>query len=67
MTERQTPLWLRRTVLAGLLLVGFVVMRPFLAYLSWPLHLPDDSGHGLSWPDHQQHVQQREFGAGPYR
>lgn len=52
MTAGQTPLWLRRTVVAGLLggllLVGFVVMRPFLvaiawaaimAYLSWPLHL----------------------------
>ena len=48
----QTPLWLRRTVvtglLGGLLLVGFVVMRPFLSaiawagvltYVSWPLHL----------------------------
>ena len=48
----QTPLWLRRTVVAGLLggllLVGFVVMRPFLSaiawaailtYVSWPLHL----------------------------
>lgn len=52
MTEGQTPLWLRRTVVAGLLggllLVGFVVMRPFLSaiawaailsYVSWPLHL----------------------------
>ena len=52
MTEGQTPLWLRRTVLAGLLggllLAGFVVMRPFLSaiawaailtYVSWPLHL----------------------------
>ena len=51
MTEGQTPLWLRRTVvtglLGGLLLVGFVVMRPFLtaiawaailSYVSWPLH-----------------------------
>ncbi len=52
MTQAQTPLWLRRTVVAGLLggllLVGFVVMRPFLSaiawaailtYVSWPLHL----------------------------
>ena len=52
MTDLQTPRWLRRTVIAsllgGLLLVGFVVMRPFLvsiawaailAYVSWPLHL----------------------------
>lgn len=52
MTEPQTPLWLRRTVLAGLLggllLAGFVVMQPFMAaiawaailsYVSWPLHL----------------------------
>ena len=52
MTEGKTPLWLRRTVVAGLLggllLVGFVVMRPFLSaiawaailsYVSWPLHL----------------------------
>ena len=52
MTAGQTPLWLRRAVVAGLLggllLVGFVVMRPFLvaiawaaimAYVSWPLHL----------------------------
>ncbi|MDP2450510.1 MAG: hypothetical protein Q8M93_06045 [Polaromonas sp.] len=52
MTAGQTPLWLRRTVVAGLLggllLLGFVVMRPFLvaiawaaimAYVSWPLHL----------------------------
>ena len=51
-TAGQTPLWLRRTVVAGLLggllLVGFVVMRPFLtaiawaailSYVSWPLHL----------------------------
>ena len=51
-TAAQTPLWLRRTVVAGLLggllLVGFVVMRPFLSaiawaailtYVSWPLHL----------------------------
>lgn len=47
-----TPVWLRRAVVAGLLggllLVGFVVMRPFLVsiawaailcYASWPLHL----------------------------
>ncbi len=52
MTEGQPPLWLRRTVLAGLLggllLVGCVVMRPFLSaiawaailtYVSWPLHI----------------------------
>ena len=52
MTDLQTPLWLRRLVLAGLLagllLAGFVVMRPFLSaiawagvltYVSWPLHL----------------------------
>ena len=51
-TAGQTPLWLRRSVVAGLLggllLVGFVVMRPFLSaiawagvltYVSWPLHL----------------------------
>ena len=51
-TIAQTPLWLRRAVVAsllgGLLLVGFVVMRPFLVaiawaailtYVSWPLHL----------------------------
>lgn len=57
MTEQQTPLWLRRTVLAGLLggllLAGFVVMQPFMAatawaailsYVSWPLHL-----RVLSW------------------
>ena len=35
----QTPLWLRRTVVAGLLggllLVGFVVMRPFLSAIAW--------------------------------
>ena len=48
----QTPLWLRRTVVAGLLggllLVGFVVVQPFLSaiawaailtYVSWPLRL----------------------------
>jgi len=47
----QTPLWLRRTLLAGLLggllLLGFIVLRPFLVaiawaailtYASWPLH-----------------------------
>ncbi len=52
MNETQTPLWLRRIVLAGLLgallLAGFVVMQPFMAaiawaailtYVSWPLHL----------------------------
>ncbi|HET7527339.1 MAG TPA: AI-2E family transporter [Burkholderiaceae bacterium] len=52
MKEGTTPLWLRRTVLAGLLgallLLGFVVMRPFLApiawaailtYVLWPVHL----------------------------
>ena len=52
MNEGQTPVWLRRTVVAGLLggllLAGFVVMRPFLSaiawagvltYVSWPLHL----------------------------
>ena len=52
MTEAHPPLWLRRTVLAGLLggllLAGFVVLRPFLSaiawaailtYVTWPLHL----------------------------
>lgn len=52
MYDQQTPLWLRRTVLTGLLggllLAGFVVMQPFMAaiawaailsYVSWPLHL----------------------------
>ena len=52
MTGPQTGLWLRRTVLAGLLggllVAGFVVLRPFLAavawaailtYVTWPLHL----------------------------
>ncbi|WP_043703636.1 AI-2E family transporter [Leptothrix cholodnii] len=52
MPERTTPRWLHRTVVAGLLgallLVGFVVMRPFLVsiawaailvYVSWPLHV----------------------------
>lgn len=52
MTEGHPPLWLRRTVLAGLLgglrLAGFVVLRPFLSaiawagvltYVTWPLHL----------------------------
>ena len=52
MTEEHPPLWLRRTVLAGLLggllLAGFVVLRPFLSaiawaailtYVTWPLHL----------------------------
>lgn len=52
MTEPHTPHWLRRTVVAGLLggllLAGFVVMRPFLvaiawaailSYVSWPLYL----------------------------
>ena len=52
MSESQTPVWLSRTVVAGLLggllVAGFVVMRPFLAaiawaailtYVSWPLHL----------------------------
>lgn len=51
MTEPQTPRWLRRAVLAGLLggllLLGVVVLRPFLTsiawaailcYTSWPLH-----------------------------
>ena len=51
-TGGQTPLWLRRTVVAGLLggllLAGFVVLRPFLSaiawagvltYVTWPLHL----------------------------
>ena len=49
--DPQTPPWLRRTALAGLLggllLLGFVVVRPFLVaiawgailtYVSWPLH-----------------------------
>ncbi len=52
MNEGQTPVWLRRTVVAGLLggllFGGFVVLRPFLSaiawaailtYASWPLHL----------------------------
>ncbi len=52
MTHDHTPQWLRRTVVAcllgGLLVVGFVVVRPFLAaiawaailsYVSWPLHV----------------------------
>ena len=52
MTKSLTPLWLRRTVLTGLLggllVAGFVVMRPFMAaiawaailsFVSWPLHL----------------------------
>jgi predicted PurR-regulated permease PerM len=52
MHDVNTPRWLHRTVvaalLAALLAVGFVVMRPFLvsiawaailAYVSWPLHL----------------------------
>ena len=52
MTVGETPLWLRRTVLAallgGLLLLGFVVVRPFLVaiawaailtYAVWPLHM----------------------------
>ena len=51
MIDVQPPTWLRRTVLAGLLggllLMGFVVVRPFLSasawaailvYVSWPLH-----------------------------
>lgn len=52
MLDSETPLWLRRAVVAGLLgallAVGFVVMQPFLVaiawaailvYVSWPLHL----------------------------
>ena len=52
MTEEHPPRWLLRTVLAGLLggllLAGFVVLRPFLSaiawaailtYVTWPLHL----------------------------
>lgn len=52
MYEQQTPPWLRRTtltgLLGGLLVAGFVVMQPFLAaiawaailsYVAWPLHL----------------------------
>lgn len=52
MADQQTPRWLRRPVLAGLLgglrWVGFAVMRPFivaiawaaiLTCVSWPLHL----------------------------
>jgi predicted PurR-regulated permease PerM len=52
MNEGTTPLWLRRAVVAGLLggllLLGFVVLQPFLApiawaaiftYVSWPVHL----------------------------
>ena len=52
LNEGRTPVWLRRTVvtglLGGLLLMGFVVMRPFLSaiawagvltYVSWPLHV----------------------------
>lgn len=52
MSETQTPVWLSRTVVAGLvgglLLAGFVVIQPFLSaiawaailtYVSWPLHL----------------------------
>ena len=52
MKHDHTPQWLRRAVVAGLLggllLVGFVVMRPFLvaiawaailSYVSWPLHV----------------------------
>ncbi|MDP2164263.1 MAG: AI-2E family transporter [Hydrogenophaga sp.] len=52
MNPSGTPTWLRRTIVAallgGLLIVGFVILRPFLTavawaailvYVSWPLHL----------------------------
>ncbi|MDP1535972.1 MAG: AI-2E family transporter [Burkholderiales bacterium] len=49
MSAGQTPLWLRRTVVAGLLggllLVGFIVMRPFLVALAWAAILTY-----VSWP-----------------
>ena len=39
MTDVQTPLWLHRLalagLLAGLLLAGFVVMGPFLSAIAW--------------------------------
>ena len=52
MTPSATPTWLKRAIVAallgGLLIVGFVILRPFLTavawaailvYVSWPLHL----------------------------
>ena len=52
MNPTATPTWLRRTIVAallgGLLIVGFVILQPFLTavawaailvYVSWPLHL----------------------------
>ena len=51
MNEPATPTWLRRsivaTLLGGLLIVGFVILQPFLTavawaailvYVAWPLH-----------------------------
>lgn len=53
MTGPQTPLWLRRSVLAGLLgallLAGFVVLKPFLAPIAWAAILSY-----VSWPLHQR-------------
>jgi len=53
MKEETTPLWLRRAVVAGLLggllLLGFVVMRPFLAPIAWAAILT----YAL-WPVHQR-------------
>ena len=51
MTDEQTPRWLRRAVLAGLLggllWVGFVVMRPFMVAIAWAVILSC-----VSWPLH---------------
>src|SRR6266403_641237 len=48
----QTPLWLRRTLLAGLLggllLLGFIVLRPFLVAIAWTAFL--QSGQPLPEP-----------------
>ena len=51
MSESQSPVWLSRTVVAGLLgglfVAGFVVMRPFLAAIAWAAILTC-----VSWPPH---------------
>lgn len=45
MITGDSPQWLRRSLVAGLLLAGFVVMRPFLAAVAWAAILCF-----VSWP-----------------
>ena len=60
MKHDHTPQWLRRAVVAGLLrgllLVGFVVMRLFLAAIAWAAIL-----RYVSWPLHWSLAQAQRF------